>query len=262
MSSPIDTISSILPVAWGNLRQRYASMSGGLFWLLLKPALLAGVFTAVFGGLFAGPANPGGPGSRFSYLAYLLAGLVPWVITDEAIRTGGRVYLSNGALLKSQKSSGELLCAVSAFEGIFVLTGALIVLWGIYTTAFRAPALSDLWLPVLLGLLLVTLWGVVLCLSLILTVIRDTEPLLDPFMTILFWTAPVAYRADILPAALKTFTLWWPPAVWVRLWRTVLADGRMPDLCDLELAVIAAALFVVTGIFLTRKRFHLVADAV
>lgn len=230
-------------------------MSAGLFWLLLRPALLALVLAIVFGSLFAE-----GDG-RYPYLAYLLAALVPWSVFDEAVRHGARTYLSNGSLLRSQKTSGGILGSISAFEGSITSAAAITILWLGYLVLFRDFSASDFWIPALLILQFMTLWGIILWASLIVTLIRDAEPLIDPVMMVTFWSAPIVYYESILPGGVQKWLPYWPPAAWTRLWRSVLGYGQQPALSDLAVTVVTALVAAISGMLLTRFRFNLVADA-
>lgn len=249
----MDRVVAVLSVALANIRQRYATMSGGLIWTVLRPLLLAGIFTVVFGGIFGG---------RSSYVVWMLSGFIPWIFTDEAVRSGARTYLSQSSLLRSHQSHPELLAAISAAEGAILLGAGTGAVWLVYLAGVRPLSASDLLIPLAVFVAFLTIWGAVLLAALLVTVIRDLEPLIEPVMTVVFWSAPVVYRPEVLPVRMRVFLEWWPPAAWARIWQALVGEGAMPVLTDIAVALGTAAVLLLSGLLLTRWRVALITDRV
>lgn len=225
-------------------------------WLAARPLILAAVFTAVFGRLMAGQ------GSAESYAGYLITGLVPWIFLDEGVRTGARTFLGYGPLMKSQRTDPVHLCAVSALEHTLVFAAAVLILWAGKVVLVRGPGPNDLLIAPLLGATFLLLWGLNLVLAVLVAFVRDLEPAIEPVFILLFWSAPVAYRPEILAPPLQRFLEVWPPAAWVRLWRAALGGREAAMAADFALVLAPAALLLAAGWQLARRRGRRITDLV
>ena len=106
----------------GNLKARNASTSLGLFWWVLNPLLLGGVYFLVFGILFGG-ARPD------DFLIYLLSGMFPFHFTSQSMTGGANSIIQNSKLLANLRFPRLLLPISTLIEALAGFLASLVVLF-------------------------------------------------------------------------------------------------------------------------------------
>lgn len=122
-------------LALGNLKARNASTAFGLFWWVLNPLLLAGIYYLVFGVIF--------PGSRGEdYLAYLISGMFVFHFTSLSMTGGANSILQNSKLLLNLRFPRLILPVAGLIEsgiGFLVSLGVLYILVGPASGVWPGP---------------------------------------------------------------------------------------------------------------------------
>ncbi len=130
-------------LAMGNLKARNASTALGLFWWILNPLMLAGVYYIVFGFIFSG-TREGEP----AFLAWLISGIFAFTYTSTAMTSGANSILANSKLLVNIRFPRMILpvaALVEAGVGFLASLGIFYVIaWPV--NGIR-PGLSLVWLP-------------------------------------------------------------------------------------------------------------------
>ena len=114
-----------------DLKARYTGSLIGFFWSIVNPLLYIAVFTLVFGVLLEVRFEPDGSGTDF--LNYLLAGILPWFMLQEAVLRCTTVFTDNRELVKTVRFPSFILpltmvlsSLVNHVAGLFVLTIVLL----------------------------------------------------------------------------------------------------------------------------------------
>ena len=175
-----------------DLKVRYRGSILGFAWSLLNPLLMMGVFTLVFQVL-----SPNNAVDR--YPLFLMAALVPWLFTQQALTSAMRSVTSNSQLIKKVHFPRELLpiSAVLASFINFVLAYALFWLIGLIFGVGNTRAM--LLVPLIMTLQLVLVMGLGLILSTTNVFFRDTEHLVEIGLLAWFFLTPVFYAMSIVP---------------------------------------------------------------
>jgi len=108
----------------GNLKARNASTAFGLFWWVLNPLLLGGVYFLVFG-VFFQRNDPG------TFLLYLLSGMFPFHFTSQSMTGGANSIIQNAKLLANLRFPRLILpisTLIEAVAGFVVSLGVLLVI--------------------------------------------------------------------------------------------------------------------------------------
>src|SRR3954462_9223136 len=103
--------------AVADLRHRYAGTGLGLFWNVVHPLALIGVYSLVFTGIFKGQLLERpvpGVGKQFYFLLYLCAGLLPWLAFSECVTRGTNAFAENAAYLKKLPIPEQVFVAQTA----------------------------------------------------------------------------------------------------------------------------------------------------
>src|SRR4029078_8496426 len=177
------------------LRARFKGSALGLFWSLIYPLAMMGVYTLVFSVMWKGT------GDIPHYPLFVLSGLAVWGFFQAGIQLGTTSLVSNGELIKKVWSPLDVVRASSVLAEtvtIGVMLGILIPIALIVEPSnARTVALVT---PIGAGLTCL-----VLCLALMLYVanvfFRDVEHLLAVAFLPWFFLTPVLYGLDQFSAA-------------------------------------------------------------
>lgn len=123
-------------MALGNLKSRNASTTLGLFWWVLNPMLLGGVYYLVFGVILGVSRD----------LAYLLSGMFVFYYTSTALTGGANSIISNSKLLVNLSFPRLIMPIVAIIEagvGFLASIPALYLIIGLRYGIW--PGLEILW---------------------------------------------------------------------------------------------------------------------
>ena len=175
-----------------DLRVRYKQAVLGVVWVLLQPIASVVIFTLVFSRL-ARISSEGVP-----YPLFALSGMVVWGYFSNATVNGSQVLVSNPQLVtkvsfpRVAAPAAAMLPPLVDLAVSMVLVLALMVYYGV------RPTWHLLAVPVWLGLLVLTAFGLAVWLSAVNVRYRDVQHALGPLMQIWLFASPVAYPSSLL----------------------------------------------------------------
>lgn len=205
------------------IRSRYVGSVSGLFWILIHPLALLGIYSVVFATIFR-VAPPGLDTQGF--IVFLALGLWPWLAFQEGGLRGTLAVQANAGLVKKVAFPNELLvhgavCATYVVHGAgFLVALAMLALLG---NALHFETLP-LVVLLLLAQLLFTL-GFALLLAALQVLLKDVEHFLQPAMMIWFYATPVLYSMTMIPARLQLVMSLNPMAYFIGRIRDLLMHG-------------------------------------
>jgi lipopolysaccharide transport system permease protein len=184
-----------------DLRVRYKGSALGYLWTQLAPLLLMLVFWFVFSAIFqTGIAM---------FPIFLIVALLPWNYCAEAIASGTRSIIDSANLIKKVYFPREVLPVVSVLSSMvnYILSLPMMLLVMFVVQIFYPPldALGQLnfswtiaYLPLLIIIQSLFLYGVVLFLSAMAVFFRDTVHLIGVLLQFWFFLTPVFYSLETL----------------------------------------------------------------
>lgn len=239
----------LLRVSWNDLGRRYAGSMLGISWVVIAPAALLGLYGAVYLLIFRVHV----PGlSGWDYVLYIFAGLVPYLMTAEALSGGVSSVIVNRSVLNNTVFPIDL----APVKAVLVAQGSMLV--GMIATVVGVILVGRahwtlLLLPVVWALQVLALIGVTWVLSLVNVVLRDLQNLITLFLVMLMIASPIAYTPEMVPSSLKALILFNPFAYFVLTYQRILVLGQVPDpTTALLLVVSSVGLFVLGGWFFSR----------
>ena len=233
------------------LKARYAGSHLGNVWVVLAPALLLVVYAITYVAILQ--IRLAGLSSA-EYVIFIFSGLVPYLMTAEALSTGVTSVLTNKAVLNNTVFPIDL-APVKA-----VLTSQATMVVGMAATLIGAAAIGTFsWtvalLPGIWFLNVVSLIGIVWVLSLLNVIFRDIQNLLTPVLMMMLIISPIAYTPEIVPDSLKPLILLNPFAYFVVAYQQVITLGIYPGpLHALALVLLAVVPFVVGSWFFSAAK--------
>lgn len=233
---------------------RYVGSVSGLFWILLHPLALLGIYSAVFTLVFKVSLPDT---SNIGFTAFVALALWPWLAFQEGMLRGALAIQANAGLVKKVAFPNELLvhsavCATYAVHGIgFLAALAVIALMGSSLHFEALPLVAIL----LLMQLLFTL-GLALGLSALQVLLKDVEHFLTPFLMIWFYATPVLYSVTMVPVRLQQWMSMNPMAYSVGRIRDLLMHGGGLVLSDGAFLLGCGLVFVLGRWFFNRLAPH------
>lgn len=180
-------------LTWRDIKVRYKQTAIGVTWAVLQPLAMMVVFTLFFGRLAKVPSE-GVPYPLFAYAA-----LLPWQLFSRTISESTNSLITDQRLItrvyfpRIIVPLATTLAAMVDFAIAAVLLVALMLIYGV------TPAVTLIWLPFFVVLMLVTALGVGFWLSALNVEYRDVMyvvPFLNQFWLFL---SPVVYPSSLVP---------------------------------------------------------------
>jgi ABC-type polysaccharide/polyol phosphate export permease len=233
-----------------DFQAKYKGSLLGIFWSLLNPLVLLGVYLVVFGVLLPSPKTIP------HYPLYLLAGLACWIFFSVTLQSAARSLVDSAELIKKVRFPRQLV-AFSMVATQAVTFALMMVILIALSLVFIPEARSTVWLSVPLAALFVAFAaGLALIVACLNVLYRDVEHILAAALLPWFFLTPILWRFEDLPQSVQDHhklleLLRWgnfvtPPIYAVRdaLWL-----GRAPRLADVVYLAVAAAVALALGAF-------------
>jgi ABC-type polysaccharide/polyol phosphate export permease len=238
-----------------DLKVRYKRSVLGMFWTLLNPLLQMAVYSLVFSTIM----KIGMP----AYPVFLLSGLLPWSLISVATTSSAHSLLNNQGLIRKVAVPQAVYPIAVVGSKLVDLLFSMVPLAIIAALVGRRPGLS--WLALPLALVFCTLFsaGLSLLFSSLTVFFRDIRHLIDILFQIWFYLTPVIYPYELLEKlphpSIRLLLGLNPAAPIVRMFQTMVYEGRFPDAATIGAAAAAAALSMGIGsyIFLRCEHRHI-----
>lgn len=208
-----------------DLRARFLGSALGLFWSVIHPALLLGIFYFLFSLVLQ---VRWGLGGSDAYALYLFAGMLPWLAFQEAILRSAQSIPDNRILVKKTTFPAVTLPVYLALSSLALELVGLGLLLGVLLFG-RGLTLWLLLLPLLLGLQTAFTVGLAWIIASLTVFFRDVAQLVGVVLTLWLYGTPIVYPESMVPSGLRVF-LWVNPFRYlVAAYRAVLLEGQAPD---------------------------------
>jgi lipopolysaccharide transport system permease protein len=235
------------------IRARYAGSIFGVAWVVLAPALLLTVYGLVYLAVYR-VRTPGL--SSTSFVLYIFAGLIPFLMTAEALTQGASALVNNPSLLTSTVFPIDLapVRAVLASTPILFVGTAAVLVGSAATGRADWPLVL---LPLVMALHVLALVGTAWFLSLVTVVARDVQYVLAVLILVLLVASPIAYTTGMLHGAVRWMIYVNPLAWFVLAYQKILVLGESPSALHWTGIVVVGV-----GVFLAGSRFFTWAKGV
>lgn len=225
---------------------RYKRSVLGIAWTLLQPLGMMLILSLVFSTLFQ---------SIKGYPAYILSGLIAWTFFAQTTSAIINQIVWGGALLR-QIYVPRTSFAVSAIgTGLVNLAFSFIPLLFIVLLTGLPLRWSILFIPVSMLLLGAFALGVGLIISTMSIYFPDVAEMYTIILLGWMYLTPIIYPETIIPEAYRYWLFSLNPMYYfVKIFRTPLFDGVLPDALTLVIATVISALTLVIGwLFFSKK---------
>lgn len=187
--------SLILALSKRELAVRYKGSFLGFLWTFINPIIQLIVYTLVFSSLWKNPTD--------HYSLYVFGGVLLWGAVIGSINDGAAAMNNNAALITKSALPPEIIPARVVLTHFFnySLTLPLFFVYAIATG--ESPSLAWLQMLFFIPLTLGFCFCIALGLSMMGAMFRDVQYLIGSVTFALFFTVPVMYRFETLPATVQ-----------------------------------------------------------
>lgn len=228
-----------------DFKVRYRNMSLGAFWSLMNPLIMMTVLTLVFTRVF--------PMNTKDYAVKVLCGLVPFNFFTLSWANGTTSLIENSTLIKRVPIPREVVPISSVLSNCLNLLIQLGVLFA-FALAFRHGVNRNwMWIPVVCGLFVIFVMGLVLACSALDVYLRDLRYVVESANTVLFWMVPIIYTFDRVPQGLQPIYELNPVAAVVMALQKILIEASAPGISLISKLALVACVSLAAGWFLFRR---------
>lgn len=233
------------------VRAKYAGSHFGMAWAFLAPLLILVIYAIVYLGIYHSRAT--NLNTR-QYVVYIFTGLVPYLMTAEALAVGVSSVIANKAVLNNTVFPIDLAPVKAALAAQFtMIVGAAVVVVG--TAATHRLHWTIVLYPLVWLLNVLWLIGVNWFISLLNVVFRDLQNLVNSVLMLMLIISPFAYTPDEVPSQLKILLAANPFAYFVVAYQQVVVLGLVPSLAHaLVMVVLSVGTFCAGSWFFARAK--------
>jgi lipopolysaccharide transport system permease protein len=239
-----------------NVQSRYAQAILGILWIVLLPLSQALIMTIVFSHLLRISAGD------VPFIAFFLAGLVPWGLFNQAIFSGMRSILNAMGLITQINFPREIIVLSALGEALvdsaFMFVAMLVIdaFVGVWPNAYY------IWLPVLMAIQIGLMTGLMYLASWLSVLVRDVPQLVSVLLQVLFYLCPIIYPESIVPAPFRFIFIVNPMATLIEAYRGIIVYHRPPEPLTLVYPAALALGLLICGYRLFKANEDTFADMV
>ncbi len=181
-------------LTWKEIRVRYKQSVMGFFWAILMPLLIVGsgiIIKKVF-------STVSGVPTTLADIASVSVKAVPWAFFMSAIRFATQSLVFNSNLVQKIYFPREILPLSAVLTSLFDFLIAIIGLTVVLVVSQVGISIHLLWLPLLIGLLILLTFAVGMLLSCANLFFRDVKYLVEVSLTFGIFFVPVFYDVSRL----------------------------------------------------------------
>ena len=205
--------------------ERYSGQVFGALWAIGHPLLLTLVYIFIFGFVFR--ARTGGTiDMPLDYTAYILSGIIPWLVFQESLSKASTVIIANANVVKQVIFPLEVLPVKSVLASVVTEIVFLFLLFLYTFITSRTLPWTYVFLPVLVVFQILAMIGMSYLFSSIGTYFRDLKDFVQAFLSIAFFVLPILYLPESIPAAVRPVLYLNPLSYMIWCYQDVLYFGK------------------------------------
>lgn len=233
------------------LRIKFARSRLGGLWMILNPLAQVLIFAFILSAVLS--AKLPGISNRYAYAIYLMAGTLGWSLFSEIVMRCLTLFIDSGNIMKKlsfPRIALPMVAVGSAVVNNLLLFAAVLFIFGLLG---HLPALSLLWLPVLMLINIALALGLGLALGVLNVFMRDIGQVVPVVMQFIYWFTPVVYMANIIPVQYRGWLVLNPLIPLITSYQDILLYQRRPELAGLAVTLLLSCLMLALALVLFRK---------
>ena len=209
-----------------NLKGRYRGSFLGVYWSLLNPLIMTGLYAAIFGTAFREYYQD----STLRYVLAAFTGLIVINFFSSSTSQALTSVVGNGALLNKVRLPVTVFPVSMIVANIFQFIVGSLPLLAIVTLIMSRNPINVLALLLPLIALGLVCTGIGFLVSALYVFFRDLPYFYELVCFVLWISSPVFYPAEIVPSAVKPFLFFNPLIPIIESIRQISLSGSLPDM--------------------------------
>ncbi|MBE9038737.1 ABC transporter permease [aff. Roholtiella sp. LEGE 12411] len=208
-----------------NLKVRYRGSFLGVYWSLLNPLIMTGLYTAIFGATFASYYG----NSILNYVLAAFTGLVVINFYSASTSQALSSVVGNGSLLNKIRLPISIFPVSMIAANVFQFAVGVLPLLAIITFLNSKSLVNVLALLFPFLALVLVCTGVGFIVSALYVFFRDLPYFYELIAFMIWVSSPVFYPAAIVPPQVKPFLKLNPLSPIIESLRQIILSGTLPD---------------------------------
>jgi ABC-type polysaccharide/polyol phosphate export permease len=237
------------------IKSRYKQSILGYFWVILNPLAQMLVMNFAFSLILKVPTN-----SHLPYSIFLYVALLPWNLFSNSLSSAAGSLVSNANLITKIYFPRTIFPIATIIAKIvdFLFACSILVVFMIW---YHVPVnFNLLWVfPIFLIQQIFTL-GLSFFLAATNLLYRDIQYLLSLILTLWFYTTPIIYSADLIPAKYKIFFQLNPMSVFTNAYRQTILGSGSPNYTSLTIGFMLSFATLFLGLYYFKSQEKIFAD--
>lgn len=229
------------------LKAKYAGSKLGIWWAVVTPLMLAVSINFVF--------NVVSKIEIKNYTLFVLAGIIPWFFSINALTEAANSFIINSSILKQSVFPREFIPMSSILANLLNFLIGLVFLLPLFVILnFKVTGLLPfLFLIIILNFIFIIGLGALFSCANVF--FRDLTHFLSIGFMVWFWITPVFYSLDMIPFPFRWVCLLNPMTHYIILYQNVLFRVRAPSLTSLWIVFFISliSIFIGYAVFLKKE---------
>lgn len=188
----------LLTIAIYDLKVKNSGTWFGFLWNFLNPALQIFVYWFVFAVGF----NTAAPKGEYSYLIWMVMGIIPWFYISEALNASTMAIYSFLDVLKRMRFPVAIVPVKTVLSALITHIMAMVVVLTLFFCSGYTVGIHFLSVFYFMLASFVFLTGYALLVSAITVVFKDFQKIMNSVIRLLFYISPVVWSQETLSANL------------------------------------------------------------
>lgn len=180
-------------LAWRDILVRYKQTAIGLAWSIIRPFLTMIVFTIIFGRLAKLPSG----GVPYPILVY--AAMLPWQFFATAFGDASNSLVSNSNMLTKIYFPRIIIPTSTIIVNLVDFLISFVILIGLMIWYHYVPSWTILFVPIFLGLAILTTLGAGLYVAALNVKYRDFKYIVPFIVQFGMYISPVGFSSNVVP---------------------------------------------------------------
>ena len=182
-----------------DFRKRFVGSYFGVVWMFIQPIVTVSIYAVVFGMGFKSPP----PIEGFTYVAWLVAGIVPWFFYSEVLNTVTNCLQEYSYLVKKVVFKVEILPIIKLMSCLMVHGFFVLIMLGLYLVTGVAVRLT--WLQALYYTFAASMLalGIGFFTSAVNVFFKDMAQIVSICLQFGIWMTPIMYHESMFTGAGK-----------------------------------------------------------
>lgn len=221
------------------VRAKYKNSFLGVLWSFLNPLLQITVYAIIFSMILSNKQE--------HYAIFLCCGLIPWTFFSSAINKAAFTFVENGNIIKKVYFPREIIpLSVVTSEAVNFLISTIII---IAFVIFGGVGLSKyiIYYPIVMIAQYLIILAISLILSSVCVYLRDLQHFIGVALQLLFYSVPIVYSSDSIPANFQWILKYNPMAHIINAYRDIFYNQTMIDMKMIGIIIVVGIIGCIVG---------------